>query len=348
MTRPHYTLGLETSCDETSAAVVAEGRHVLANIISSQIPLHRRFGGVVPEIASRKHVELVVPVVREAVAEAGLQLADIDSIAVTAGPGLIGALLVGVATAKALAWALDRPLVGVNHLAGHIAANYLEQEEPLFPALCLVVSGGHTDLLLMTAPDQATVLGRTLDDAAGEAFDKVARAIGLPYPGGPAIEEAAASGDATAVDLPQARLGEGSFDTSFSGLKTAVLNYLNHERQAGREIDVPDVAASFQRAVVSALVSRVESGIARYQPREVMLAGGVAANGELRAALRAVAERAGIRFRFPPPRLCTDNAAMIAAAGYRLWRAGRVAALNLNATANLPLGYANALPSLDK
>lgn len=348
LTRPHITLGIETSCDETSAAVVADGRRVMANVISSQIPLHQRYGGVVPELASRKHVELIVPVIRAALAEAGLALSEVDSIAVTAGPGLIGALLVGVAAAKGLAWALDKPLLAVNHLAGHIAANFLERDEPEYPALCLVVSGGHTDLLLLTAADRATLLGRTLDDAAGEAFDKVARALGLPYPGGPAIQAAATGGDPNAVDLPQARLDGDPFSTSFSGLKTAVLNYLNRERQAGRTISVPDIAASFQRAVVTALVERVEAGIARCRPREVMLAGGVAANSELRAAVRAAAERAGVRFRFPPPRLCTDNAAMIAAAGYRLWRAGRVAPLSLNPSANLPLGIADVLSWSDK
>lgn len=347
MTRPHYTLGIESSCDETSAAIVADGRRILANIIASQVPVHRRYGGVVPEIASRKHVEAVIPVIREALAEADLSLSDIDSVAVTAGPGLIGALLVGVAAGKALAWALDRPLIAVNHLAGHIAANYLEQDEPDYPALCLVVSGGHTDLMLLTGPDTVAVLGRTLDDAAGEAFDKVARALGLPYPGGPAIQAAAAEGDPTAVELPQARLGADSLDSSFSGLKTAVLNHLNQERMAGREPRVADIAASFQRAVVGALVERVTTALRRYQPRELLLAGGVAANSELRSALRTVAEQAGVKFRFPPLRLCTDNAAMIAAAGYRLWRAGKVAPLSLNASATLPLGLADAPPPAD-
>jgi len=330
------TLGIETSCDETSAAVVEAGEKVLSNVISTQIPVHRRYGGVVPEIASRQHVEAIVPVVETALQDAQIGWDDLSHIAVTAGPGLVGALLVGLSYAKALAYSLSLPLVGVNHLEGHIYANFLAHQVQL-PLLCLVVSGGHTDLIYMPDHGQYESLGHTLDDAAGEAFDKIARALGLPYPGGPEIERLAREGNPQAFGFPRAWLEPDSFNFSFSGLKSAVLNELHRFEQKGCSVPVADVAASFQEAVVEVLVAKA---VAAAQAKEVPIlyvAGGVAANGYLRTSLTQVAAEHGIEVRFPPLRLCTDNAAMIAAAGYHYWRAGKFAGLDLNAVANLPL-----------
>ncbi len=329
-------LGIESSCDETAAAVVAGGRRVLSNTVASQVDLFRKYGGVVPEIASRKHLELILPVIREALETAGVRLGDIDAIAVTHGPGLVGTLLVGLSAAKALAFGLDKPLIGVNHLQGHIYANFLVEPEPAFPLVCLVVSGGHTDLIYMAGHGQMELLGRTLDDAAGEAFDKVARSVGLGYPGGPQVERLARSGDPEAVPLPRAQTG-GPYDFSFSGLKTAVLQYvqrtgpLNDQQRA-------DLAASFQRAVTAVLVDRTLKAAQDRGVRQVILAGGVAANGALRQEMRAALEPRGIALGYPPPALCTDNAAMIAAAGYYLWRAGVRHDLDLNAIPGLGLG----------
>lgn len=329
-------LGIESSCDETAAAVVAGGRRVLSNTVASQVDLFRKYGGVVPEIASRKHLELILPVIREALETAGVRLGDIDAIAVTHGPGLVGTLLVGLSAAKALAFGLDKPLIGVNHLQGHIYANFLVEPEPAFPLVCLVVSGGHTDLIYMAGHGQMELLGRTLDDAAGEAFDKVARSVGLGYPGGPQVERLARSGDPEAVPLPRAQT-EGPYDFSFSGLKTAVLQYvqrtgpLNDQQRA-------DLAASFQRAVTAVLVDRTLKAAQDRGVRQVILAGGVAANGALRQEMRAALEPRGIALGYPPPALCTDNAAMIAAAGYYLWRAGVRHDLDLNAIPGLGLG----------
>jgi N6-L-threonylcarbamoyladenine synthase len=328
-------LGIESSCDETAASVVAGGRRVLSNIIASQVELHKKYGGVVPEIASRKHLEAVLPTIEEALAEAGVTLQQIDAIAVTHGPGLVGTLLVGLSAAKALAFAADKPLVGVNHLHGHIAANFLVDEPPQFPLVCLVVSGGHTDLIYMEGHGQMELLGRTRDDAAGEAFDKVARSVGLGYPGGPQVEKLAASGDPTAVRLPRART-EGPYDFSFSGLKTAVLQYvqrtgpLNDQQRA-------DLAASFQRAVTGVLADKTLEAAKAKGVQQVILAGGVAANGALREAMRIALSPHGIRLGYPPPILCTDNGAMIAAAGHYLYEAGVRSGMDLNAVPSLGL-----------
>mgnify|MGYP000894025608 FL=1 len=336
MPKSAITLGIETSCDETSAAVVRAGEQVLSNVISTQIPLHRRYGGVVPEIASRQHVEAIVPVVEEALQQAQIGWSDLSHIAVTAGPGLVGALLVGLSYAKALAYSLKVPLVGVNHLEGHIYANFLAHKVQL-PILCLVVSGGHTDLVYMAEHGCYQSLGRTRDDAAGEAFDKIARALGLPYPGGPEIDRVARMGHETAFDFPRAWLEPDSFDFSFSGLKSAVLNELNRLTQKGDPVPLADVAASFQAAVVEVLVTKAIAAALAKQVPVLYVAGGVAANSYLRQKLTEAALANGLEVRFPPIKLCTDNAAMIAAAGFHYWQAGRFANLHLNATPNLPL-----------
>lgn len=328
-------LGIESSCDETSAAVVAGGRRVLSNIIASQVDLHQKYGGVVPEIASRKHLELILPTIREALSQAGTSMASVDAIAVTHGPGLVGTLLVGLSAAKAFAYALDKPLIGVNHLEGHIYANFLTERVPSFPLICLIVSGGHTDLIYMKGHGEMELLGRTLDDAAGEAFDKVARSVGLGYPGGPQVERLAASGDPEAVPLPRAR-PEGAYDFSFSGLKTAVLQYvqkhgpLNDQQRA-------DLAASFQRSVTSVLAAKTLRAAQEKGVSQVIIAGGVASNGALRRAMVETLSPHGIAVGYPPPVLCTDNAAMIAAAGYYLWKAGVRSELDLNAVPGLGL-----------
>nr|PZN02436.1 MAG: tRNA (adenosine(37)-N6)-threonylcarbamoyltransferase complex transferase subunit TsaD [Bacillota bacterium] len=329
------TLGIETSCDETSAAVVADGRKILSNIILSQIQWHEKFGGVVPEIASRKHLENICAVVEKALQEASIDFSDVDLVAVTHGPGLIGALLVGVSYAKAVSFAAKKPLIGVNHIEGHIYANFLENDfEP--PFICLVVSGGHTHLVYMEDHGKYTVLGRTLDDAAGEAFDKIARALDLGYPGGPAIDRIARLGNEDAISFPVAHIKGHELDFSFSGLKSAVLNYLNHCRQKGISIKVEDVAASFQKAVVSALVEKTLEAARETDCRVIALAGGVAANSRLREEFQ---KRAGENFeiRFPSVKLCTDNAAMIACAGYYRYRRGFSSDLSLEAYANLKL-----------
>lgn len=331
-------LGIETSCDETSAAVLVDGVELRSNIIASQVETHRRFGGVVPEVASRKHLENVNPVILEALDRAGKTLADLDGVAVTYGPGLVGALLVGVAAAKALAYALDIPLIGVNHLEGHISANFLAEPDLEFPLLCLVVSGGHTDLVYMPCRGNYKLLGRTRDDAAGEAFDKVARSMGLGYPGGPLIDKLAREGNSEAIKLPRAFLEEGSLDFSFSGLKSAVLNYLNRARLLNQEIHQADLAASFQRAVVEVLVDKTIAAATDCGVKTIMLAGGVAANRSLRELLGSKAAPIGCRVVFPPLILCTDNAAMIACAGYYKYLRGDFAGLTLNAVPGLVLG----------
>lgn len=328
-------LGIESSCDETAAAVVAGGRRVLSNIIASQVDLHKKYGGVVPEIASRKHLEAVLPVIKEGLSAAGVTLADVDAIAVTHGPGLVGTLLVGLSAAKALAYATDKPLIGVNHLHGHIAANFLADEPPEFPLVCLVVSGGHTDLIYMTGHGQMELLGRTRDDAAGEAFDKAARSVGLGYPGGPQVERLAAFGDPEAVPLPQART-EAPYDFSFSGLKTAVLQYAQKKGPLADQ-QRADLAASFQRAVTGVLADKTLKAARAMGVRQVIMAGGVAANGALRRAMGETLAPHGIRLGFPPPVLCTDNAAMIAAAGHYLYEAGVRSNLDLNAIPALGL-----------
>ena len=332
------TLAVETSCDETSAAVVADGRKILSNIISSQVPVHQKFGGVVPEIASRKHIENVILVVDEALRQAGVTLAQISVIGVTYGPGLVGALLVGVAAAKALAFAADIPLVGVNHLEGHIFANFLAHADLEPPFVALVVSGGHTSLVAVQDYNQFALIGQTRDDAAGEAFDKVARVMGLPYPGGPHIDKLAASGNPSAINFPRALTEKNSFEFSFSGLKSAVLNYLNNAEQRKEQIDQADVAASFQIAVVDVLVSKAIQAVRQYGVDRLVLAGGVAANTMLQTQLTAACAANGIRLYYPGAVLCTDNAAMIASRAYYQFCGGKVSDLYLNAVPSLKIG----------
>ena len=331
-------LAIETSCDETAAAVVADGRHILSNIISSQVPLHTLYGGVVPELASRAHIERIDQVVQEALKEAGTTLEAVDAIAVTYGPGLVGALLVGVAYAKALAFGLKKPLIGVHHIEGHVAANFLAHPELEPPFLSLIVSGGHTNLAFMKDYGVFEIIGRTRDDAAGEAFDKVARAIGLGYPGGPKIEKAAREGNPEAIHFPRGKVDEAPYDFTFSGMKSAVLNYLNHAEMTGETVSQADVAASFQAAAVEVLVSRAMAAAREFRQEKLVLAGGVAANGALRAALQEACDKAGVALYAPPLILCTDNAAMIGAAGYYRYLKGDLAGWDLNAVPYLELG----------
>ena len=331
-------LGLETSCDETSAAVIADGRRILSNVISSQIPIHQKYGGVVPELASRRHLENVVPVVDQALAEAGMTLKDLDGIGVTHGPGLVGALLVGVAAAKALAFAAGIPLLGVHHLEGHIFAALLTHPELEPPFVSLVVSGGHTSLVHVRDYSTFELLGQTRDDAAGEAFDKVARLLGLPYPGGPHVEQLAAAGDPAAIHFPRSFTGGDSFEFSFSGLKSAVINYLHTASQRKEPVNAADVAASFQAAVVDVLVQKALQAVRQCRGSKLVLAGGVAANGSLRRALQERCSAADIEFYYPDSILCTDNAAMIGCRAYYQLLSGDIADLSLNAIPGLPFG----------
>lgn len=331
------TLAIESSCDETSVAVVADGRNVMSNIISSQIDIHTAFGGVVPEIASRHHLQNMNTVVDQSLEEAGVTLDDIDLIGVTYGPGLVGALLMGVATAKAIAFAKGIPLVGVNHMHGHISANFIEHKELEPPFMSLVVSGGHTNIVEMSNYGVCKVLGGTRDDAVGEAYDKVARVIGLGYPGGPKIDRVAKEGNPEAIQFKRVYLEKGSKDFSFSGLKTAVLNYLNTERQAGREINVPDVAASFQEAVIEVIVHKTMEAVTEAKQDKLVLAGGVAANSRLRAELSHACEKAGVKLYVPSPVLCTDNAAMIGCAAYYKYKAQGADGLDLDAYPGLAI-----------
>ena len=332
-----YILGIESSCDETAAAVVKNGREVLSNIISSQIVIHRKFGGVVPEIASRKHIENIMPVIDAALREANVSLEQIDAVAVTYGPGLVGALLVGLSAAKSLAWAADKPLIGVNHLEGHVFANFLADEDLKPPFMALVVSGGHTALLKVTGYNSFELLGQTRDDAAGEAFDKIARVMGLPYPGGPEIERLAMGGNDEAMHFPLAKLDK-PYEFSFSGLKSAVINYLHNQEQAGREVNRSDVAASFQRAVVDALVKQAVQAMQAMGYQKIVLAGGVSANKTLQNTLTQAMEGIGAQLVHPTPILCTDNAVMIACRGYFMYQAGIKSPLDLNAVPSLKLG----------
>lgn len=310
------TLAIESSCDETSVALVAGGRRVLSNIISSQIDVHKAFGGVVPEIASRHHLENINHVTDHALSEAGVTMDDVDFFSVTYGPGLVGALLIGVATAKSYALATGKPLVGVHHIHGHISANYIQDPALEPPFMALVVSGGHTSIVRVDDYNSFVALGQTRDDAAGEAYDKVARVLGMGYPGGPLIDEAARGGDPEAVRFKRVFLDDGSLDFSFSGIKTGVMNYVNSERQAGREINVNDVAASFQEAVLDVIVTKSVEAAVENNEDKLVVAGGVAANSRLRKKLREACDREGIGLCIPAPVLCTDNAAMIGAAGY--------------------------------
>ncbi|NLM24555.1 MAG: tRNA (adenosine(37)-N6)-threonylcarbamoyltransferase complex transferase subunit TsaD [Firmicutes bacterium] len=337
MSKPKLTLGIETSCDETAAAVIEDGLKIRSNVIASQIDFHQRFGGVVPEIASRKHIEAVFPVIDQALSEANTTLEEIDLIAVTYGPGLVGALLVGVAAAKALAFALNKPLVGVNHIEGHIYANFLAEPNLKPPFICLTVSGGHTDLLYIPKFGEYEILGRTRDDAAGEAFDKIARVLGLPYPGGPQIDRLAKGGNPQAIDFPRGLAVEDTFDFSFSGLKTAALNYINQMRQKNQEIHLSDFAASYQWAIIDVLSDKVIRAAKSKNVKQVILSGGVASNSQLRAHVEALAKPLGISVLYPPLILCTDNAAMIGSAGYFKYLAGQQAGWDLNADPNLRL-----------
>ncbi len=331
-------LGIESSCDETSASVIKNGRYILSNVISSQIDLHKKYGGVVPEIASRKHVELIMPVINQALEEAGVTLNDIDAIGVTYGPGLVGALLVGLTAAKAIAFTTGKPLVGVHHIEGHIAANYLQYPELEPPFVCLVASGGHSHIVLVESYDKFEILGQTRDDAAGEAFDKISRAIGLGYPGGPLIDKYAAQGNSKAVKFPRVQFEDGSLDFSFSGLKTAVLNHLNRLEQTGEQVNIPDVAASFQQAVVDVLVKNTIRAAKQKGVDKIALAGGVAANSQLRSEMKSQAKKQGIEVLYPDLILCTDNAAMIGCAAYFEYKNGKRSGMDLNAIPGLKLG----------
>lgn len=330
-------LAIETSCDETSVAVIKNGRQVLSNIISSQIDIHKDYGGVVPEIASRHHLENINVVIDEALEAAGMTLNDIDVIGVTKGPGLVGALLVGLSTAKALALALNKPLVGVHHIKGHICANYLEHPDLRPPFLSLVVSGGHTHIIDVKDYDSFEILGQTRDDAAGEAYDKVARVLGLGYPGGPKIDKIAQTGDPDAIAFPRVYLEQGSLDFSFSGIKTAVLNYINGQKQKGNEINNADVAASFQMAAVEVIIKKVLFALEKTGRKTLSVAGGVAANSLLRSMLKEACEEAGIEVYYPSILLCTDNAAMIGCAAYYDYINGKEDNLSLDAYPSLSL-----------
>ena len=338
MEKDIYILGIESSCDETAAAVIKNGREVCSNIIFSQIELHKLYGGVVPEIASRKHIEKINQVIKEALSKASMELEDVDAIAVTYGPGLVGALLVGVAEAKAIAYAANKPLVGVHHIEGHIAANYIENPDLEPPFMCLVVSGGHTHLVKILDYDKSEIIGKTRDDAAGEAFDKVARAIGLGYPGGPKIDKLAREGDKEAIVFPRAKVEDNAFDFSFSGLKSSVLNYLNQCEMKQIEVNPADVAASFQYAVIDVLTSHAISAVKKMGMDKLAIAGGVASNSSLRESLKQACDKEGIRFYHPSPIFCTDNAAMIGVAGYYAFQNGVRHGLDLNAVPNLKIG----------
>lgn len=331
------TLAIETSCDETAVAVLRGGREVLSNIISSQIEIHRKFGGVVPEVASRKHIETINVIIQQALDQAGITFKDIDLVGVTQGPGLVGALLVGLSSAKAIAYALDKPLIGVNHIEGHVCANYIEHPDLEPPFTCLIVSGGHTYLVQANSYTDYELVGRTRDDAAGEAFDKIARALGLSYPGGPIIDKLAKTGDKNAIDFPRVYLEPDSYDFSFSGLKTAVLNYLNQMSQKGQDIVVEDVAASFQQAVIEVLVQKTIRLAKERSSDKIVLAGGVAANEGLRNLIKKKAQEEGMELYYPSRILCTDNAAMIGSAAYFNYRAGNLSDYNLNVEPNLQL-----------
>lgn len=333
-----FILAIESSCDETAASVVKNGRTILSNVISSQIALHTLYGGVVPEIASRKHIEKINQVIEEALSEANMTLEDLDAIGVTYGPGLVGALLVGVAEAKAIAYAKKLPLVGVHHIEGHVSANYIEHPDLEPPFLCLIVSGGHTHLVIVKDYGEFEILGRTRDDAAGEAFDKVARAIGLGYPGGPKVDKLAREGNPDAIVFPKGKLGDCPYDFSFSGVKSAVLNYINNAQMKGEEINRADLAASFQKSVVDVLVEHTMLAAKDHHMDKIAIAGGVASNGALREAMTKACEKRGYKFYRPSPIFCTDNAAMIGVAAYYEYIKGTRHGWDLNAVPNLKLG----------
>jgi N6-L-threonylcarbamoyladenine synthase len=339
MKNEQWIVGIETSCDETAVAIIKNGREIAANVVASQIESHKRFGGVVPEIASRHHVEQITIVMEEALKQAGITMAEVDAVAVTEGPGLVGALLIGVNAAKALAFAHNKPLVPVHHIAGHIYANRLVTELK-FPLMALVVSGGHTELVYMKEHGHFEVIGETRDDAAGEAYDKVARTLSMPYPGGPHIDRLAHEGSPT-IDLPRAWLEEGSYDFSFSGLKSAVINTVHNAEQRGETIAPENLAASFQASVIDVLVTKTVKAVAEYGVKQVLVAGGVAANKGLRSALEAAFSDGDVELVIPPLKLCTDNAAMIAAAGSVMFEKGIRADLALNANPGLDIEIYN-------
>lgn len=338
MSKEVLILAIESSCDETAAAVVRNGREVLSNIISSQIALHTLYGGVVPEIASRKHIEKCNQVIEEALKQANVSFADITAIGVTYGPGLVGALLVGVSEAKAIAYAARLPLIGIHHIEGHICANFIENKELEPPFICLVVSGGHTHLVIVRDYGIYQIIGKTRDDAAGEAFDKVARAIGLGYPGGPKIDKLAKEGNANAIEFPRAHIEGSPYDFSFSGVKSAVLNHLNICKMKGVEINTADIAASFQASIIEVLVSRAVQAAKEYKLDKIAIAGGVASNSGLREAMKQICQQEGIAFYYPSPIYCTDNAAMIGVAAYYEYQKGTRHGWDLNAVPNLKLG----------
>lgn len=331
-------LAIESSCDETAAAVVKNGREVLSNVISSQIELHKLYGGVVPEIASRKHIEKINQVIEEALEEANVTLEDIDAIGVTYGPGLVGALLVGVAEAKAIAYATGKPLIGVHHIEGHISANFIENKELEPPFICLVVSGGHTHLVCVKDYGEYEIIGRTRDDAAGEAFDKVARAIGLGYPGGPKIDKLSKEGNPNAIVFPKAHITDAPYDFSFSGVKSSVLNYINGCQMKGETFCQADIAASFQKAVTDVLVENAMRAVEEYGMKKLAIAGGVASNSSLRCAMKEACTQNKVDFYYPSPIFCTDNAAMIGVAAYYEYQKGTRRGWDLNAVPNLKLG----------
>ena len=337
-TKDVLILAIESSCDETAAAVVKNGREVLSNVISSQIELHKLYGGVVPEIASRKHIEKINQVIEEALQEANVTLDDIDAIGVTYGPGLVGALLVGVAAAKAIAYAKKLPLVGVHHIEGHISANFIENKELEPPFVCLVVSGGHTHLVRVKDYGEYEIIGRTRDDAAGEAFDKVARAIGLGYPGGPKIDKLSKEGNPEAIVFPKAHVADAPYDFSFSGVKSSVLNYINGCQMKGEAFNQADIAASFQKAVTDVLVENAMKAVDEYGLTKLAIAGGVASNSALRQAMKDACEKKNVEFYHPSPIFCTDNAAMIGVAAYYEYIKGTRHGWDLNAVPNLKLG----------
>ncbi len=330
-------LGIESSCDETAASVVKNGREILSNVINTQIDFHKKYGGVVPEIASRKHIENIDYVIDEALSKANVTFSDIDAIAVTYGPGLVGALLVGVSSAKALSFALNKPLVAVNHIRGHICANFVSHKDLKPPFVCLVASGGHSHIVNVKDYTEFEILGRTRDDASGEAFDKTARVLGLGYPGGPLVDELAKSGNCEAISFPRVKMEDNSLDFSFSGVKTAVINYIHKAEQNGEMLNKADIAASFQAAVTDVLCEHTIEGALKVGAKTVALAGGVAANSALRAKMTEMCGKHGISVIYPPPVLCTDNAAMIASCGYFEFEKGNFADLSLNAIPNLPL-----------
>ncbi|MDO4452298.1 MAG: tRNA (adenosine(37)-N6)-threonylcarbamoyltransferase complex transferase subunit TsaD [Lachnospiraceae bacterium] len=337
-TKDVLILAIESSCDETAAAVVKNGREVLSNVISSQIELHKLYGGVVPEIASRKHIEKINQVIEEALEEANVTLDDIDAIGVTYGPGLVGALLVGVAEAKAIAYATGKQLIGVHHIEGHISANFIENKELEPPFICLVVSGGHTHLVCVKDYGEYEIIGRTRDDAAGEAFDKVARAIGLGYPGGSKIDKLSKEGNPNAITFPKAHINDAPYDFSFSGVKSAVLNYINGCQMKGETFNQADIAASFQKAVTDVLVENAMRAVDEYGMKKLAIAGGVASNSTLRQAMKDACGKKGIEFYYPSPIFCTDNAAMIGVAAYYEYLKGTRHGWDLNAVPNLKLG----------